>query len=50
MRGEIYCGSYDFREAIANGKFIKEEVRRKRKNGELVDVLLMGFPLVVEEK
>lgn len=43
-----YCGSYDFREAIANGKFIKEEVRRKRKNGELVDVLLMGFPLVVE--
>ncbi len=45
---KAYCDSYNFRESIASGKFIKEEVRRKRKNGELVDVLLMGFPLVVE--
>lgn len=45
---KAYCHSYDFRDSIANGRFVKEEVRRKRKNGELVDVLLMGFPLVVD--
>ncbi len=45
-----YYDSYNFRESVINGKFIKEEVRRKRKNGELIDVLLMGFPLIVDGK
>lgn len=40
--------SYLFLNTISNGKFIKEEVRRKRKDGSFVDVLLMGFPLLLE--
>lgn len=43
-----YNTSYKFLNTISNGKFIKEEVRRKRKDGSYVDVLLMGFPLLLE--
>ena len=46
----VYDISYDFRESIAKGKFIKEEVRRKRKDGSILDALLLGFPLVIEKK
>lgn len=47
---KLYDTSYYFRESISKGKFVKEEVRRKRKNGSVVDVLLLGFPLVVEDR
>lgn len=44
----FYATSYRFRESINNGKFIKEQVKRKKKDGTLLDLLLMGFPLFVE--
>lgn len=48
VQESLYNTSYRFREFIIDGKFIKEQVKRKRKDGTLLDVLLMGFPLVVE--
>lgn len=42
--------SYNFRETIIKGKFVKEEVKRKRKDGTLLDMLVLGFPLVIEGK
>ncbi|CCQ97497.1 putative Diguanylate cyclase [[Clostridium] ultunense Esp] len=44
----LYEASHNFRESIRRGKFIKEEVKRRRKDGKLLDVLLLGFPLVIE--
>lgn len=46
----LYDTSYNFRNAIINGKFVTEEVRRKRKDKSVLDVLLLGFPLVIEGK
>lgn len=46
----LYDASYNFRKSIAKGKFVKEEVKRKRKDGSTLDVLLLGFPLVIDEK
>lgn len=43
----LYDTSYYFRESITNGKFVKEEVRRKKKDETTIDVLLLGFPLVI---
>lgn len=47
---ELYDDSFNFRRSISAGKFVKEEVRRKKKDGQLIDVLLLGFPLVIEGK
>ncbi len=44
----LYDTSYIFRDSIVKGKFVKEEVRRRRKDRRVLDVLLLGFPLVVE--
>lgn len=44
----LYSSSYYFREAIKNGELVQQETRRKRKDGTLVDVLLLGLPLVIE--
>lgn len=43
-----YSKSFKFLTSISNGKFVKEEVKRRRKDGILIDVLLMGFPLLME--
>ncbi|NLC66770.1 MAG: PAS domain S-box protein, partial [Clostridium sp.] len=42
---ELYEDSYNFRESVANGKFVSEELKRYRKDGSELDVLVMGFPL-----
>ncbi len=47
---EFHDDSYTLLSTITNGKFIKKEVKRKRKDGTCVDVMLMGFPLVLEGK
>lgn len=44
----LYETSHNFRESIRRGKLVKEEVKRRRKDGKLLDVLLLGFPLIVE--
>lgn len=46
----LYDTSYSFRNAISEGKFVKEEVKRKRKDGSILDVLLLGFPLVIDKE
>lgn len=40
--------SYDFLKTITNGNLVKEEVKRRRRDGSLVDVILMGFPLLID--
>lgn len=45
---EYYNTSYKFLKTITNGKLIKEEVKRRRRDGSLIDVLLMGFPLLLD--
>ncbi|NLJ78152.1 MAG: diguanylate cyclase, partial [Tissierellia bacterium] len=40
--------SHRFRRHIMEGKFIKEEVRRRKKDGSMVDVLLLGFPMIIK--
>lgn len=42
--------SIQLRQLITNGKFISEEVVRKRKDGSSIDVLLLGFPLFVNNE
>ncbi|HSH35628.1 sensor domain-containing protein, partial [Schnuerera sp.] len=44
----LYDTSYSFRESIKKGKFVKKEVKRKRKDGRLLDLLLLGFPLILD--
>lgn len=39
--------SYHFRKSVHEGKFISEEAKRKTKDGQLVDVIVMGFPLIM---
>lgn len=46
----LYGTSYNFRESISHGKIISEEVKRQRKDGSTLDVLLLAFPLVVDEE
>ncbi len=42
-----YNPSLKFRESITKGLFVSEEVKRRRKDGSILDVMLMGFPLMV---
>ncbi|WFA09194.1 EAL domain-containing protein [Tissierella sp. Yu-01] len=44
----LFDDSYGLRGKLSNGNFVKNEVRRKRKDGSLVDVLLRAFQLTVE--
>lgn len=39
--------SYNLLKTISNGEFIEQEVKRRRKDGSFVDVLLKGFPLLL---
>lgn len=43
-----YDTSYNFRESIHKGKFVSEEIKRRKKDGSTLDVTLMGFPLIVD--
>ena len=45
---KYYKASSLFLSKISNGKFIKEEVKRTRKDGTIIDLLLLGFPLIIE--
>lgn len=42
--------SIELRQLITEGKFISEEVTRKRRDGSSIEVLLLGFPLFVDNK
>ena len=44
----LFDDSYGLRGKLSNGNFVKIEVRRKRKDGSLVDVLLRAIQLTVE--
>jgi len=44
----LYGTSYNFRESINKGKIVSEEVKRQRKDGSTLDVLLLAFPLVID--
>lgn len=46
----IYDTSYYFRECIKNGIFVKEEGRRRKKDGSLVEVLILAYPMVIDKK
>lgn len=46
----LYDTSYNFRKSILNGDFISEEAIRRKKDGSLIDVLVMGFPLVIDNE
>ena len=43
-----YSDSINFLTSISNGKFVREEVKRRKKDGSFIDVLLLGFPLLLE--
>lgn len=46
----LYDTSYNFRSSITKGDFISEEVKRRKKDGSTLDVLLMGFPLLINHE
>lgn len=46
----LYGTSYNFRESISAGRFVSEEVFRYKKDGSKVQVLLLGFPLLIDEE
>ena len=46
----LYDTSYNFRSSITKGDFISEEVKRRKKDGSTLDVLLMGFPLLINHQ
>lgn len=43
----LYGTTFDFRKTVMEGKFISEELKRQRKDGTTLDVLLMAFPLII---
>lgn len=45
---DLFNSSYYFRDCIIKGEFVKEETKRRRKDGTSIDVLILGLPLVVE--
>lgn len=47
---EFYDESSYFKDCIKNGEYVRRETKRKRKNGELVDVTLLGFPVIKKDK
>jgi diguanylate cyclase (GGDEF)-like protein/PAS domain S-box-containing protein len=42
----FYDESSYFKKCIMNGQIIRKETKRKGKNGELLDVALLGFPIM----
>lgn len=47
-KGRVDDISINFREAINKGKYVSEEIKRFKKDGTSLDVLLMAFPLKIE--
>lgn len=45
---KLYDTSYNFRESVIKGRLVLEEVKRQKKDGSTLDVLLMGFPLEID--
>lgn len=43
---EFYDESSYFKDCIKKGEFVRKETKRKRKDGELIDVALLGFPIM----
>lgn len=43
---EFYDESTYFKDCITRGKFVREETLRRRKDGTLVNVSLLGYPIV----
>lgn len=46
---EVSDRSYNFRNNVYEGKYVSKALKRQRKDGSLIDVILMAFPLVVNE-
>lgn len=48
LSSEIIDDTFDnFKEPIVKGKFVSQEIKRKRKDGKIINALLLGFPLVL---
>ncbi len=41
-----YDESLYFKDSIKRGEFVREEIQRKRKDGKLVDVSFLGYPIM----
>lgn len=46
----LYESSLAFKNSIMSGKHASEAVSRRRKDGKLLDVLVLGFPLIIDNK
>lgn len=47
---EFYDESHYFMDSIANGQFVRKETIRKRKDGSLIDVSFLGYPIISDGK
>ncbi|MDF2840547.1 MAG: domain S-box/diguanylate cyclase protein [Clostridia bacterium] len=43
---KLYDESSYFKDSIKRGEFVREETRRKRKDGKLVEVSFLGYPIL----
>jgi diguanylate cyclase (GGDEF)-like protein/PAS domain S-box-containing protein len=42
----MYNESTYFKDSIKNGEFVREETRRRRRDGKLIDVSFLGYPII----
>lgn len=47
---EFYDESTYFKDSIAKGEFVRKETLRRRKDGKLLDVSFLGYPIMSEGK
>ena len=43
---KLYDESAYFKDSVTRGEFVREETRRRRKDGKLVDVSFLGYPIM----
>lgn len=43
---KLYDESQYFKDSIQRGEFVREETQRKRKDGKLIDVSFLGYPIL----
>ncbi|SKC70807.1 sensor domain-containing protein [Maledivibacter halophilus] len=47
---EAYDESTYFKDCIKKGEFVRKETKRKRRDGKLVEVAFLGFPIIKDKK
>lgn len=43
---QLYDESKYFKDCITGGEFVRQETQRKRRDGELIDVSFLGYPII----